>query len=107
MRLRLPGLLSRMGLLERLRLSPEGHSFDDLARQTRSALKRGERYFMLTYHSSSLLPGANSYVRDESEREAFLAKLDRYFAFFRDEVGGAFQSASKIAQTLSAAERAA
>jgi len=102
MRLRLPGLLSRTGLLERLRLSPEGHSFDDLARQTRSALSRGERYFMLTYHSSSLLPGANSYVRDEAEREVFLAKLDRFFDFFFGECAGRTQPCTEFATAVAA-----
>jgi hypothetical protein len=96
-RLRAPGVLSRLGLLERLRLSPEGHSLNDMIRETRAALHRGERYFMLTYHSSSLLPGANSYVRDEAERADFLAKLDGYFAFFLGEAGGQARRVSAVA----------
>ena len=100
MTFRLPALLSRTRLLERLRLTPEGHSYEDLARQTRTALDRGDRYFMLTYHSSSLLPGANSYVRDESDLQAFLSRLDRYFAYFRDACAGRFQTVSSIAATV-------
>ena len=57
-RLRAAGIAARLGLIERLRLTPEGHSLADMKRQTRAALARGERYFMLTYHSSTLLPGA-------------------------------------------------
>jgi hypothetical protein len=62
MRLRLPGIAARLGLLERIRLSPEGHTLDDMKRLTRAALADGQRFFMLTYHSSSLLPGATDYV---------------------------------------------
>jgi hypothetical protein len=101
-RLRAAGVLSRLGLLERLRLSPEGHSLDDMIRETRAALARGERYFMLTYHSSSLLPGANSYVRDEAERAEFLAKLDGYFAFFLGEGGGQAKRVTEVAKGLTA-----
>ena len=86
--LRLSGIAARLGLLERLRLSPEGHTLQDMKRHTRTALARGERYFMLTYHSSTLLPGGSPYVRDFEEREAFLQTLDGYFQFFMDECRG-------------------
>ena len=95
-RLRLPGIAARLRLLERLRLSPEGHSLAEMKRQTRAALARGERYFMLTYHSSTLLPGATGYVRDDAERKAFLEKLDGYFQFFTGECGGRAKSISAL-----------
>ena len=76
-RLRLIGICSRLGLLARLRLSPEGYSLADLIRQTRAALAAGTRLFMLTYHSSSLLPGANS-VRAHRDRSACLPRNARW-----------------------------
>ena len=87
-RLRLGGVAARVGLLERLRLSPEGHTLQDMVRQTRAALAQGTRLFTLTYHSSSLLPGAAPYVRDEADRRAFLQKLDGYCAHFMGPLGG-------------------
>jgi hypothetical protein len=95
-RLRAAGIAARLGLLERLRLSPEGHSLDDMKRQTREALARGESYFMLTYHSSTLLPGTTDYVRDEGERDAFLESFESYLAFFMKDCGGVAQSLSTI-----------
>src|SRR6185437_12855139 len=86
--LRLLGVSARFRLLERLRLSPEGHNLQDMKRHTRSALARGERYFMLTYHSSTLLPGGTPYAKDLAEREAFLQTLDGYFQFFMGECQG-------------------
>ncbi len=96
-RLRLPGLCARLGLLERLRLSPEGHSLGDLIRHTRAALGTGTRLFMLTFHSSSLLPGATTYVRTESERSAFLKTLDDYLRFFLSEIGGQADTVTRVA----------
>jgi hypothetical protein len=98
--LRLPGLAARLGLLERLRLSPEGHNVNDLKRQTRAALARGERYFMLTYHSSTLLPGATPYARHEIERDAFLNTLDTYFKFFSRECSGTFKRVIDVAKSI-------
>lgn len=96
-RLRLPALTARLGLLERLRLSPEGHSLNDMKRQTRSALARGERYFMLTYHSSTLLPGGTPYVRSVADRDAFLHTLEEYFEFFMGECGGRGKRVTELA----------
>lgn len=96
-RLRLPGLTARLGLLERLRLSPEGHSLNDMKRQTRTALARGERYFMLTYHSSTLLPGGTPYVRSIADRDAFLRALEGYLEFFMGECGGRGKRITEVA----------
>jgi hypothetical protein len=99
-RLRLAGICVRLGLLERLRLSPEGHTLDDMIRQTRAALAAGTRLFMLAYHSSSLLPGATDYVRDDGERRAFLATLDGYLRFFLREIGGRVDTVTGVASAL-------
>lgn len=99
-RLHLPGIAARLGLLERLWLSPEGHRLDDMMRQTRAALAQGERLFMLTYHSSSLLPGAAPYVRSLAERERFLGTLDRYLSFFLGACSGRAASLSGVAAIL-------
>ncbi len=101
-RLRLAGIAARLGLLERLRLSPEGHSLADLVRQTRAALARGTRVFMLTYHSSALLPGATSYVHSAAERDAFVATIDAYLRFFLGPAGGRSSTAARLAAELAA-----
>lgn len=99
-RLRLVGICGRLGLLKRLRLSPEGHTLSDLVFQTRAALAAGTRLFMLTYHSSSLLPGATTYVRTDSERRSFVATLDGYLKFFLGELGGRADTVKRVADAL-------
>ncbi|HAT51254.1 MAG TPA: WalW protein [Alphaproteobacteria bacterium] len=87
-RLRLPGILSRTRLLERIRLSPEGHSADDLERLTVTLLQRGLTVFSLTLHSPSFKPGCTPYVRDRRDLEQFMETLKRYFHFFIDVLEG-------------------
>ena len=81
-RFRAPGVAARLGALERLRLSPEGHSLDDMMRQTRAGLSRGQQYFVLTYHSSSLMPGGSPYARTLQDRDELLGTLTDYLGFF-------------------------
>lgn len=95
-RLRIPGMLSRLGLLERARLSPEGV---DTAAQTRlleAMYAQGVRTFTLTYHSPSLQPGNTPYVRNEEDLAVFLGRLDRVFRFFRDRLNGEFSTLTAI-----------
>lgn len=100
-RMRLGRLAAKLRALERFRLTPEGYSLQDMKRQTQWALSHGEKYFMLSYHSSTLLPGATDYARNLQERSAFLEKLEAYFHFFIDQCGGKPITASNIALHLS------
>ncbi|WP_179954216.1 polysaccharide deacetylase family protein [Denitrobaculum tricleocarpae] len=85
---RLPGILSRSKLLERIRLSPEGANHAEHRRLTKSLLAQGCRMFSFTYHSPSLAAGHTPYVRNQADLSAFLDSLDRYFDFFMNELGG-------------------
>ncbi|MGH7091630.1 MAG: polysaccharide deacetylase family protein [Stellaceae bacterium] len=89
MRLHVPGILARTGLLERIRLTPEGNSFRELKRLTRSLLAAGVRFFNLTYHSPSLEAGNTPYVRNDAELAALLSVIARYCDYFFGECGGA------------------
>ena len=88
MRWHAPGLAARLGLLERIRLTPEGIDHAAHRRLTRSLLKQGCRIFSLTYHSPSLQPGCTPYVRNRDELTRFLETIDRYLDFFFNELGG-------------------
>jgi hypothetical protein len=95
-RLRVPGLLSRLGLLERIRLTPEGISLDEARRLTLTLFERGHRLFVLSYHSSSLLPGGAPYVTTDADLTAFLAWLYEYLRFFFGPLSGRAATAEGI-----------
>jgi hypothetical protein len=99
-RLRLPGIFARLGVVSRMRLSPEGFALADLQRLTRFLLRRGERVFVLSYHSSSLKPGCTQYVRTADERAAFLATMDAYFDFFLRDLGGVTTTPLQLRERL-------
>ena len=86
--LRVPGVLARLRLLDRLTLSPEGFSHEEHVRLTRALFARGLRVFTWSFHSPSLEPGHTPYVRDEGDLRRFLDAFERFFDFFFGELGG-------------------
>jgi hypothetical protein len=86
--LRIPGILARTGVLNRVMLSPEGNTLDEMMALTQTLLAAGLRTFSLTFHSPSVVPGHTPYVRTQGDLDAFLSSIERYLAFFLDELRG-------------------
>jgi hypothetical protein len=86
--LKMKAVLSKLKMLDRLRVSPEGFDLEQQVSCTRALLHRGVRVFNLTFHSPSATPGYTSFVRNEAELDAFLGLLRGYFEFFLGEAGG-------------------
>ena len=99
--------MSRLGLLERIRLTPEGIDHGAHRRLTRSLIAQGCRVFSLTYHSPSLEPGNTPYVRDRDELASFLKTLERYLDYFLNELGGEATTPSELYRRLAAARAGA
>lgn len=87
-RLHVPGMLARLGILERLKLTPEGADHAEHRALTETMRARGHRVFSFTYHSPSLAPGNTPYVRDEAGLNRFLDTFERYFDYFFGTLGG-------------------
>lgn len=98
--LRLPGLLARLGALERIALSPEGFTHAEHRRLTRFMLKHGYRVFVFSFHSPSVQPGFTPYVRNDRDLEVFLANCRGYFKFFLEELGGVAMTPPEIKNLL-------
>ncbi len=104
-RLRLTGAFARAGLLERIRLTPEGSSLSDAKRVSRSLLEDyGQRVFTVTYHSPSLEPGHTPYVRSDADLAGFLGWIEGYLEFFFGELGGVGSTPAEVFR-LAAAQR--
>jgi peptidoglycan/xylan/chitin deacetylase (PgdA/CDA1 family) len=98
--LHLPGVLARTGLLERIRLTPEGVDSDEHRRLTTTLLDQGHRVFVFSYHSPSLAPGNTPYVRSERDLDVFLGRLDAYVAWFLGPLGGRSATLSELPALL-------
>ena len=70
---RLRGVAARMGLLERIPLSPEGTTAAEAIRAIDAGLAQGLPLLVFSFHSPSLAPGHTPYVRDAADLEAFYA----------------------------------
>jgi hypothetical protein len=86
--LRAVGVLARTGALNKIMLSPEGSTLDEMIAVTDTLVADGVRTLSLTFHSPSLKPGCTSYVRTTPERDAFLKTIDRYCDYFMTTVRG-------------------
>lgn len=71
-----PGLLSKLGLLERIALTPEGVSIEEALRGIDMAVDDELPIIVLSFHSPSLAPGHTPYVRSEGD-------VDSVYDWFR------------------------
>lgn len=95
-RFRVPGLMSRARLLDRIRITPEGTTLSEAKRASRALLNDQQTIFTVTYHSPSLEPGNTPYVRSGTDLAVFLAWLEGYLEFFFGELGGQASTPSEI-----------
>jgi hypothetical protein len=87
-RVRLPGLLARLRLLERISLTPEGVSLDEMCRLTEGLHALGHRVFALSLHSPSLMSGGTPYARTRAEADQLIERTERFLEFFFGKLGG-------------------
>jgi hypothetical protein len=78
---RLRGLLSTLGLLERIPLTPEGISVDEAIRGIDIALDDGLPILVFSFHSPSLRPGHTPYVRSEEDLDTLYDWWRRVIAY--------------------------
>jgi len=86
--LRLQGICARLGIVNKVMLSPEGSTLDEMKALARTLLRRGVRTFSFTLHSPSVEPGCTPYVRNAGDLERFLGSIAAFCEFFVTEMNG-------------------
>ncbi len=99
-RMHLVGILARVGIVNKLMLSPEGHTLAEMKALTRALLKRGVRTFSLTLHSPSVEPGCTPYVRTQSDLQQFLDRIRAYCEFFLGDLSGVSSTPEEFRDSL-------
>ncbi len=66
-----PGVLSRLGLLNRVTLTPEGVTREEALAAIRAMARRRDVLYCLSFHSPSVEPRHTPYVRSEADLERF------------------------------------
>jgi hypothetical protein len=82
------GVLAKAQVSNRIMLSPEGNTCEDMKSLATALLKRGLRTFTLTFHSPSVAPGHTSYVRTEADLSGFLRSIEQFCEFFMTRLVG-------------------
>lgn len=73
------GVLSRLGLLERIALTPEGVSIEEALRGIDIAVDANLPVLVLSFHSPTLAPGHTHYAPDEHAVEALYGWFDAVY----------------------------
>lgn len=83
-KLRLLGILDRLRLLNFHWLSPELSSGDEMVKLAQTFVRMGYQFLNMSFHSTSLLPGLSPFVRDEKDLTLFLAKIETFLKYAKD-----------------------
>jgi hypothetical protein len=77
----LRGALARLGVLERIPLTPEGVTIEEAQRGIDIAIDEGLPVLVFSFHSPSLAPGFTPYVRSEDDLDALYDWWRAIFAY--------------------------
>jgi len=102
-KLHAPGVLARLGLVNKIWLSPEGYRLNELVALSRALYDDGLRIFSFAFHSPSLDSGHTPYVMSQRELREFLDCCRRFFDFFMGDLGGTPATPLEIKARLAAA----
>ena len=78
------GVLDRLKIINFRLLSPEVSSGSDMILLAKSFIRKGFSFLNLFFHSTSLMPGASPFVKNEEELGAFFRRIDMFLQFARD-----------------------
>lgn len=96
---KISGLLSRLSLLEKIPLTPEGVTLEEALRGIDIAIDDNLPVIVLSFHSPSLVPGHTPYVRSEDALDRLYDWLRGVYAYF-SERGVAPTTVSEIMNSV-------
>jgi hypothetical protein len=83
-RLRLLGILDRMRLLNKVWLCPELYDGKQMIRLAKSLMKKKYSMINMFFHSTTLMPGLNDFVKTSGDEKIFLRRIKEFLAFTAD-----------------------
>ena len=93
-------ILSKLNIVDRLLLSPEGFTVEENIKLTRHLFNKGMRTFVWNFHSTSVLPNAAPYVRSQKDLTTFLDSFKKYFDFFFNDFEGQATTPTQLYQQI-------
>lgn len=99
-KIKMPGIFNRLGIVDRLVLSPEGFTPEEHIKVTKFLFEKGVRTFTWSFHSPTVMPGTTPYVNNEQELKKFLDSFHHYFDFFFNTMNGVATTPTKFKSQL-------
>lgn len=96
-RMHMKGVLDRLGLVNKIWLSPEMEDFTSMKRLARSMERKKYPCVNFFFHSNTLLPGLSPFTRSWKDVDVFIQKIRR-FLVFAQEAGWKSSTLSQFAQ---------
>ncbi len=94
------GLLSKLKLCNLIPLSPEFSSLKEMQTVARNALMKKHEVLHFTFHSSTFMPGATEYVKNQADLDFFLLTIQEFINYLTSFSDINFLSASEIRKYL-------
>ena len=82
-KLHMRGILDRLRLLNKTKLSPETASSSEMIRLTTTMMHQGYQIANMFFHSTSLKAGLSPFVKSKSDEESFLRLIEEFLVFTR------------------------
>jgi len=95
-KIRMPGILSRTNVLDRLILSPEGYTPEEHIKVVKYLYKKGQRVFTWSFHSPTVVPGNTAYVTNKVQQQNYLDCFKRFFDYFFNQLNGSATTPTEI-----------
>lgn len=94
------GILSRLNIVDRLMLSPEGYTTKEHIKLTKFLYNKGIRTFTWNFHSPSVVPGMTTYTQNKKELTVFLDSFRYFFDFFFTKLNGTATTPTQLKKKL-------
>ena len=101
-KLKLNAVLSKLGIQRQVFLSPEFCQQRDLLKLVENMLTRGDRFFHMSLHSSSLEPGKNQYIQSAHDKQRMFSRLSKVVQHLTSQRRVRFLNLSQVAEASSA-----
>ena len=82
---RAKGILYHLNLVKKVWVSPEQVNLKDMIMLCQNLMRQRQLYIHAMFHSTSLLPGASPFIRNEKELALFYAKIEKLFQYIQSE----------------------
>ena len=96
----LAGIAARLGIVQRISLSPELASVADMLTLSRRLLEHGVRHLHLSWHSPSLVPGLSPFAPTAADVERLYASVEEYLDGLSRMTPVTFATVSEAAAAL-------